>query len=144
MPDRSPCTTGLRLPVPRRSRRGTTILSVIFAMGLIGLCLTMVLRAYVQGRRYEATRQLRVVALGACQQQIELMRSRGYARLPAIGHMGFSVPGQETMKGELQIAAGPVSGSKQVTAQVTWPAAADMPAGRVELATILTSRGLSP
>ena len=118
--------------------------STLVAMAIIAICLTMFLQAYVHGSRFVALEARRAQAIAACQQQIEIARARGYSALPAAGTHRFD-PGDGLMlEGRLVVAAGPARGSKQVTARVSWPAGEQVPAGSVELATIMTSRGMRP
>ncbi len=129
---------------PRRASGGATLLSTIVAMAIIALCLTMVLQAYIHGSRFVALQARRIQATAICQAQIELARARGYAALPAPGQHTFRAGDEVATVGGLIVERGPIAGSKQVTARVSWPANERLPAGQVELITIMAARGISP
>jgi hypothetical protein len=119
-------------------RRGATLASVVVAMGLIGLCLTAAMQAYVQGSRASLAQARRLASLAACQEQIERVRIGG--GLPA-GERAFSVPGHVPARGTLRVEPGPVSGTRQVTALARWEADDRLPAGQVMLVTIMAGGG---
>lgn len=119
-------------------RAGTTLISVVVAMTLIAMCLTLVVQGYVQGSRAHLAQQRRLAALGACQEQIERLRAGG--GLPA-GERDFSVPGHAPVQGTLRVEAGPVAGTRQVTAAARWEADDRQPAGQVTLVTIVPAGG---
>lgn len=125
-------------------QRGATLISTLVALAIITLCLTMFLQAYVHGSRFVAIEARRTQAIAACQEQVELARARGYAGLPAIGSHTFGPAGEAPLQGEVVVADGPVAGSKQVTARVSWAAGEEVPAGKVELVTVMSARGISP
>ena len=125
------------------SRRGTSLLSAVVSMGIIAACLVMVLQTYVQGRRFVAVQACRLQAGAAAQEQIERARAAGYSRL-TVGERGFGVADAPNLRGALSVTPGPTAGSKAVTARVTWPADERLPAGQLEMATIITARGLTP
>lgn len=131
--------TGAMLLPPRRSR-GATLVSVIVAMGIVTMTMTLALRAHYQGSRFVALEAQRTVAAAECQAQLEETRARGWARLPAISEHRFR---SDAGEGLLTVAAGPVAGSRSITARVSWPRRDDIPAGSVELATIMSARGAS-
>jgi len=135
---RSKITAAALLPPPRR--RGATLISVIVAMGIVTMTMTLALRAHYQGSRFVALETQRTVAAAECQAQLEQARARGWARLPGVGEHEFV---SQAGEGLLTIAAGPVAGSRSITARVSWPRRDDIPAGSVELATIMSARGAS-
>ena len=117
-------------------RRGATLVSVLAAMAIIAICLTLVLQAYLHGGRFVEMQQRRSAAALACQTQIEQARARGYAALPAPGEHGFDAG--DGLEGTLVIEAGPQENSRTVTARVRWPADSAAPGGDVEFVTIMT------
>ena len=137
-PPKSRITAASLLPPPRR--RGATLISVIVAMSIVTMTMTLALRAHYQGSRFVALETQRTVAAAECQAQLEQTRARGWARLPGVGEHEFV---SQAGEGLLTIAAGPVAGSRSITARVSWPRRDDIPAGSVELATIMSARGAS-
>jgi hypothetical protein len=129
-------------PAARERRAGATLISVLVAMAIIAMCLTMALQAYVGGSRFVALESQRAEALAACQMQIESARAQGYRRLPEAGEHGFEVGPGVAGEGRIVVAPGPISESRRVTARVSWPAGERMPAGSLELVTIMTPRGI--
>jgi len=129
-------------PLPRGSRSGATLISVLVSIGIIAMCLTLALQAYLGGSRFVALESQRARATAACQMQIERARADGYARLPAPGEHGFEVGRDVQGEGRLVVAPGSVSNSRVITARVTWPAGERMPGGSVELVTVMTARGV--
>ena len=135
---RSTITRAMLLPPPRR--RGATLISVIVAMGIVTMTMTLALRAHYQGSRFVALEAQRAVAAAECQAELEQARARGWARLPGPGEREFR---SDAGEGLLSIAPGPVAGSRLITARVSWPRRDDIPGGSVELATIMSARGAS-
>lgn len=124
----------------RTGQGGATLISVLAAMAIIAICLTLVLQAYLQGGRFVEMQQRRSHAALACQAQIEQARSRGYAALPATGSHAFDAG--EGLEGTLVIEAGPQENSRTVTARARWAGDHAAPDGSVELVTIMTPRGI--
>ena len=132
-----------RYPIrPTNSRRGATLVSVVVAMFIITLCLTMALQGYVQGSRARLVQARRTVALAACQEQIETLRARGYAALPGVGEHSFPAYAETPLERKMRVAAGPVAGSKEIIVTVRWPRDERIPAGQVTLSTIVSARGI--
>lgn len=121
-------------------RRAATLISVLAAMAIIAICLTLVLQAYLHGGRFVELQQRRSRAALACQEQIERARARGYAALPAPGEHAFDAG--EGLAGTLVIEAGPQADSRTVTARVRWTRDHSAPGGDVELVTIMTRKGI--
>ncbi len=129
-------------PLPRGNRTGATLISVLVSIGIIAMCLTLALQAYLGGSRFVALESQRARAVAACQMQIERARANGYDRLPAPGEHGFEVGREVQGEGQLIVAPGSVSNSRVITARVSWPAGERRPGGSVELVTIMTARGV--
>ncbi|MGI5820157.1 MAG: type II secretion system protein [Armatimonadota bacterium] len=121
-------------------RRGATLISVLAAMAIIAICLTLVLQAYLHGGRFVELQQRRSQAAAACQAQIEQARARGYAALPEPGEHAFAAG--EGLAGTLVIEVGPREDACTVTARVRWARDDAAPGGDVELVTIMTPRGI--
>jgi len=124
------------------SRRGATLASTVVAMGIIALCLTMALQAYVHGSRARLVQGRRTIGLAAGQEQVEMMRAGGYAALPGLGEHPFVVHTDQALQGRMRVVAGPVARSKEVTVTVRWPQDERMPAGQVTLSTVISARGV--
>lgn len=130
----------VRAPTTGSPRRGATLISVLAAMAMIAICLTLVLQAYLHGGRFVELQQRRSRAAMACQAQIETARARGYAALPEPGEHAFDAG--EGLEGTLVIEAGPQENSRTVTARVRWERDDAAPGGDVELVTIMTPGGI--
>ncbi|HEY3397633.1 MAG TPA: hypothetical protein VGM19_08245 [Armatimonadota bacterium] len=118
--------------------RGATLISTVVALGLLTMCLSVALRGYLQGSRAELAQERRLAAVGACQEQIERLRLAG---APGLGERAFAVAGQASLAGTLAVTAGPVGGTRQLTATVHWPADELAPAGTVSLTAIVAGGG---
>ncbi len=128
-----------RTLLPPQRKRGATLISVIVAMGIVAMTMTLALRAHYQGSRFVALEQQRTVAAAECHAQLERARARGFGSLPAIGEHPFA---SQAGEGTLIIEPGPVDGSRRLTARLSWPGHANLPAGSVELDTIMSARGV--
>jgi type II secretory pathway pseudopilin PulG len=135
-------TPGRTMRTPRMTRSalqpprgGATLVSVLAAMAIIAICLTLVLQAYLHGGRFVELQQRRSRAALACQAQIEQARARGYSALPQPGEHAFDAG--EDLQGTLVIETGPRENSRTVTARVHWPEDDAAPGGDVELVTIM-------
>jgi type II secretory pathway pseudopilin PulG len=131
-----------RFPRATGSRGGATLVTAVVAMMLIVMCMTAVMQAYMQGGRAREVQARRVAATAACREVIEGARAHGYGALQAVGEYEFPVQARQPMNGVLQIVAGPVPGSKLVTATVTWAGDDRAPAGSATLSTIMSARGI--
>lgn len=126
----------------RHLSRGSTLVGALLALTFVAVTLAILLQGYGQGRRLVAAQQRRAVALALCQQRLELLRAGGYAGLPS-GDRVLPAPGLAGGELRLTMAPGPVPESRAVTVAAVWPAEERAPAGRLELATIFSARGLA-
>jgi hypothetical protein len=117
--------------------RGATLVSAVVALGILTMCLSGALRAYLEGSRAEVAQERRLAALGACQEQIERLR----AGAGAVAERDFTVAGQGDIRGKLTVSGGPVAGTRQVSAVARWDGDELAPAGEVSLVTVLGGGG---
>ena len=118
--------------------RGATLISAAVALGILTVCLSVALRAYLAGSRAELAQERRLAALGACQEQLERLRAGGGG---AAGERDFAVAGQAEIRGSLTVARGPVAGTERVAAVAKWDGDELAPAGEVSLVTVLAGGG---
>ena len=138
---RSRITAASLLPPGRR--RGASLVSVIVCMGVVGMALAMGLRGYYQGSRFVALEAQRTRAAAACQWRLESLRAGGYRALPAVGEHEFTSPTPgDDIAGTLVVEPGPAANCRRLTVRVSWPADERLPAGKVELVTIMSARGV--
>lgn len=125
-------------------RRGATLISTIVAVGLLAATMAGMVHIYQISHLAVETSDYRLVALMAAESTIERMTARGYAALPEPG----SYPLEDVLEnlphsdGQVEIADGPVDGTKTVTVTVQWQTRDERPVSQVQLSRIFSERGM--
>jgi hypothetical protein len=125
------------------SRLGASLISALIALTVIAVCSALLLQTSLMGSMLRNRVGTRARALAACQTEMESLRAAGMSSLPAFGVHAFDT-GTASLHGQTTVAPGPADGTRTVTVTVSWQPAQRLPAGRVELATIFSARGLTP
>ncbi len=125
-------------------RRGATLISTIVAVGLLAATMAAMVHIYQISHLAVETSDYRLVALMAAESTIERMSTRGYAALPEPGSypLDDALDNLPHSDGHVEVAAGPVDGTKTVTVTVRWQTRDERPISQVQLTRIFAERGM--
>ena len=122
------------------NRSGGTLISTLLALTIAAVCAGFVLQTYLMSTLLRERLQMRANAFVICQSQMERLRAGGYHGLPG----GTTTTGIARYRVTTQVQPGTTAGTRQVTVSVAWEPGQRCPAGRVQLCSTFSARGISP